>query len=258
VLYNRILRVSPQTFADPHRDRYVQSKGHSVEALYVVLADRGGWEQPLFLRGGDFDGAAEQWVAMGRRVKIRSRALVTTLWARMALGDVFLHGIGGAKYDQVTDTVMTRFFGMRPPAILVLSATLQLPIARQQVTPEHARAIDRRLRDLTWHPEQYLADMARGPGYDEIERLIAGKRRWIETPQTPQNARMRWREIRRINEALQSWLTDERRRLLKCREQVASALRAEQVLGSREYSFCLYPAETLREFFAEVLGPARP
>ena len=41
VLYNRILRVSPETFDDPSRDRYVQSKGHSVEALYVVLADRG-------------------------------------------------------------------------------------------------------------------------------------------------------------------------------------------------------------------------
>ncbi len=41
VLYNRILRVSPETFSYPHRDRYVQSKGHSVEALYVVLADRG-------------------------------------------------------------------------------------------------------------------------------------------------------------------------------------------------------------------------
>jgi transketolase len=41
VLYNRILRVSPQTFTDPHRDRYVQSKGHCVEALYAVLADRG-------------------------------------------------------------------------------------------------------------------------------------------------------------------------------------------------------------------------
>ena len=41
VLYNRILNVSPKTFSDPHRDRYVQSKGHSVEALYVVLADRG-------------------------------------------------------------------------------------------------------------------------------------------------------------------------------------------------------------------------
>jgi transketolase len=41
VLYNRVLRVSPETSNDPNRDRYVQSKGHSVEALYVVLADRG-------------------------------------------------------------------------------------------------------------------------------------------------------------------------------------------------------------------------
>ncbi|MBC7783452.1 MAG: transketolase [Burkholderiales bacterium] len=41
VLYNRILRVSPETFTSPDRDRYIQSKGHCVEALYVVLADRG-------------------------------------------------------------------------------------------------------------------------------------------------------------------------------------------------------------------------
>jgi len=41
VLYNRILNVSPENFHEPHRDRYVQSKGHSVEALYVVLADVG-------------------------------------------------------------------------------------------------------------------------------------------------------------------------------------------------------------------------
>lgn len=41
VLYNHTLRVSPQTFTDPNRDRYVQSKGHCVEALYTVLADKG-------------------------------------------------------------------------------------------------------------------------------------------------------------------------------------------------------------------------
>ena len=41
VLYNRVLNVSPETFSSPTRDRYVQSKGHSVEALYTVLADRG-------------------------------------------------------------------------------------------------------------------------------------------------------------------------------------------------------------------------
>jgi transketolase len=41
VLYNRILNVSPENFGSTTRDRYVQSKGHSVEALYAVLADRG-------------------------------------------------------------------------------------------------------------------------------------------------------------------------------------------------------------------------
>jgi transketolase len=41
VLYNHVLNVSPETIGDPNRDRYIQSKGHSVEALYTVLADRG-------------------------------------------------------------------------------------------------------------------------------------------------------------------------------------------------------------------------
>jgi transketolase len=41
VLYNHVMRVSPDTFNDPDRDHYIQSKGHSVEALYTVLADRG-------------------------------------------------------------------------------------------------------------------------------------------------------------------------------------------------------------------------
>lgn len=41
VLYNEVLNVSPGNFTSPDRDRYVQSKGHCVEALYVVLADKG-------------------------------------------------------------------------------------------------------------------------------------------------------------------------------------------------------------------------
>ncbi|MCB9423384.1 MAG: transketolase [Ardenticatenaceae bacterium] len=41
VLYNRVMDVSPHNFQDANRDRYIQSKGHSVEALYVVLADKG-------------------------------------------------------------------------------------------------------------------------------------------------------------------------------------------------------------------------
>jgi transketolase len=41
VLYNHVLNVSPENIDSPDRDRYIQSKGHSVEALFVVLADKG-------------------------------------------------------------------------------------------------------------------------------------------------------------------------------------------------------------------------
>jgi transketolase len=41
VLYNQVMDISPANLASPDRDRYVHSKGHSVEALYTVLADRG-------------------------------------------------------------------------------------------------------------------------------------------------------------------------------------------------------------------------
>lgn len=41
VLYNDVLGVTPENFSNKHRNRYIQSKGHSVEALYVVLADLG-------------------------------------------------------------------------------------------------------------------------------------------------------------------------------------------------------------------------
>lgn len=41
VLYNQVMNVSPETIHSPLRDRYIHSKGHSVEALYTVLADKG-------------------------------------------------------------------------------------------------------------------------------------------------------------------------------------------------------------------------
>lgn len=41
VLYNHVMNVTPENFSHPNRDRYIHSKGHSVEALYTVLADKG-------------------------------------------------------------------------------------------------------------------------------------------------------------------------------------------------------------------------
>lgn len=41
VLYNHVMNVDAANPNWPGRDRYIHSKGHSVEALYTVLADKG-------------------------------------------------------------------------------------------------------------------------------------------------------------------------------------------------------------------------
>ena len=47
---------------------------------------------------------------------LRPRALTLTLFARLCLGDFFIHGIGGGKYDEVTDAIIRDYFGVEPPA----------------------------------------------------------------------------------------------------------------------------------------------
>jgi transketolase len=41
VLYDRVLRVSPDRLDDPDRDRFLLSKGHGPHAYYAVLAAKG-------------------------------------------------------------------------------------------------------------------------------------------------------------------------------------------------------------------------
>jgi transketolase len=40
-LYDRVLRVTPETIDDPDRDRFLLSKGHGPAAFYAVLAAKG-------------------------------------------------------------------------------------------------------------------------------------------------------------------------------------------------------------------------
>ncbi|MFJ6934885.1 transketolase [Streptomyces sp. NPDC101132] len=41
VLYDRVLRVGPETAGDPGRDRFLLSKGHGPMAYYAILAAKG-------------------------------------------------------------------------------------------------------------------------------------------------------------------------------------------------------------------------
>jgi hypothetical protein len=166
------------------------------------------------------------------------------------LGDLFIHGIGGAKYDRLTDAIIERFFGIEPPDFMVVSGTLHLPIARHAVSGDDLRGVEQELRELTFHPELFL-DPADGNGTADDSspaKWIEQKRRWIKEPIAPSQARERSRAIRSANEHLQSGIAARRDAAHARAAALARELRADAILSSREYGYCLYPEKILRNF----------
>ena len=222
----------------------------------LLLTDRQQRTVALALSADrDAASAAEQLADLAARgIKLRTRALATTLFARLCLGDLFLHGIGGAKYDQITDAIAPRFFGFALPEFATVSATLRLPIAHERVDAAQHRTLRRRLRDLEFHPENYVLADGSVPAekVSHVTELVARKRRWLESPQTRQNARQRHFEIVEASQALQPYVAQLRTQLERQLDEAESRLRATAILESREVAFCLFPREHLEKLLLDA------
>jgi hypothetical protein len=193
------------------------------------------------------------WQDLERQgLKVRSRALTNTMYARLFLADLFVHGIGGGKYDELTDEILRRFWGFEPPGFLVLSATLLLPLPAYPAREEERRQLAHQLRDLVWNPQRHLGD---GPASDAAWMdLAAHKRAWIERqPEGRAERRERFRALRELNEQMHHHLDGRpeelRRRLARCEQELA----ANAILRRRDYAFCLYPEAPLRRFCTQFL-----
>lgn len=190
-----------------------------------------------------------QWESQG--IKIRSRALATTLFARLFLADVFIHGIGGAKYDQVTDRICERFLDVRLPPYATVSGTLRLPLAKPANMPKSIADLHRESREIQFHPERYRDRMQLATGDEEhVKQLIADKLRWVHTEKTPANAGERHRAIASVNDELSAFLNNQRdileTEILTARHDANVA----KIRNSREFAYCLFPSDELQQFFA--------
>jgi hypothetical protein len=179
--------------------------------------------------------------------KVRSRALTNTLFARLFVGDLFIHGIGGGRYDELTDAIIRRFYGFEPPGYIVLSGTLHLPLPASEASEGGLREPARQLRDLHWNPQRHLgADRRRDA---RIADLAENKRLWIiRSSKTAAERRERFRELRRLTDELRPAVQDQIERQAGVVREAERALAARFVLQRRDYAFCLYPEAELRAF----------
>jgi len=119
---------------------WLDSVSSGARSRGTVVSSRGQWA--LRVEGGEFrfDPADEGWTAAGRLLswlrgqglRLSPRALTLTALLRLLMADQFVHGIGGAQYDQVLDALIASQFGLEPPRFAVTTATLYFPDALRQ------------------------------------------------------------------------------------------------------------------------------
>jgi hypothetical protein len=230
----------------PHRQRvFVRRKANSL-----VVSDRQGWQLDLEAApDAPAEKAVEQLAAAEvRGMKLRPRALITTMYARLILSDMFIHGIGGAKYDELTDSIIRRFFGIEPPAYITATATFLLPIERPQVTLDDVRAAARRIRDVRYRPESLLRheEIKQDAGLaPQLESLAAEKRDFLATHDLRRCPPKVFAQLDRLNHAMHEKLRPVEQLLRAEHVELVAQLQRSQLLGSREFSFALFPLEKL-------------
>ncbi len=175
-------------------------------------------------------GAGGVEALAGAGVAIRPKAITLTMFARLCVGDLFIHGVGGASYDRVTDALASEVFACTPCPYVVATATLYLPLLGEGRAPEEGRALERRLMELRHNPERYLDTST-----DAVRRLVDEKWGLIRAVQRMRPGKERravTHRIRELNVCLADGLVPE---IAGLQARLAAADQASAVRNAVEY-----------------------
>ena len=212
------------------------------------LDDAGGWTFELLIENDDYSSSMKQLAELeDSGVRIRPRALTTTMFLRLFLSDFFIHGIGGAKYDQVTDCVIHDVFGIQPPAFLTATGTRLLPTDSPTKPRFSVQEIDQLLRNWDHHPEKVLPLTLSAENKARKDELVHEKQ-CLTSRDCKLGGKQRHLALMELNEALRRLAPGRGEELLQMRAQAESQHQASELLGSREFSFCLFPESALRDW----------
>jgi hypothetical protein len=179
--------------------------------------------------------------------RFRPRALTLTLWARLCACDLFIHGIGGAKYDRITDRLIESYFGVSPPVMGCVSATLWPALPHASVSAADVRAAEQRLRSVRYNPQRHL------PREGELARLADARAEAVELSSRlraarESNGRARREAFERIR-FLSARMLEHRPDVLRGAEgelrRLRRSRRETEIAERRDYFFGLYSRDAL-------------
>ena len=185
-----------------------------------------------------------------RKLKIRPKALLLTLYNRLFISDLFIHGLGGAKYDLVTDEIIRKFFKVEPPHFLVISCTLYLDFKSSPGAFDYKiSTLKKKIRELEFNPERYVSELSLTKKEKIKIRELAEKKteliKKIKEVLSPVEKRKISEEIKDINSSIGKKVGPLKYELNKKIEKEEKKMKQSKVYTFREFPYCFFSAKTL-------------
>jgi hypothetical protein len=182
--------------------------------------------------------------------RVRPRALSTTIFARLLLSDAFIHGIGGAKYDEVTDQMIQDFYQVTPPAFMVVSATARLNLIKNVETEASVKSENQIARDIWWNPQRH----APAKPDSQWDDLIVQREKFLQLPCNSHSERKeRYKKLRANLDCLRVWVKTDYQQEVEKAKHLQGQFKVQQQLQSRDYSFILHSEQKLKSLFKPFL-----
>jgi len=184
-------------------------------------------------------------------LKIRPKALLLTLYNRLFVSDLFIHGLGGAKYDLVTDEIIREFFKVEPPHFLVASCTLHLNFKSSPGASDFKiSTLKKEIRDWEFNPQRYIDELPlTKKEKNQIGELVEKKTKLIKKIKktlSPIEKRKISEEIKAINNFMGEKVKPIKYELNKKIEREEEKMKQAKVYTFREFPYCFFSAKTLR------------
>ncbi len=191
-------------------------------------------------------------------LKIRPKALLLTLYNRLFVSDLFVHGLGGAKYDLVTDELIREFFKVEPPHFLVISCTLYLDFKSSPGSSGFKISVlKKKIRDLEFNPERYVDELPLNKKEkNQIGELAEKKTELVKKIKeifSPVEKRKISEEIKDINNLIVEKIQPLKHELNKKMKEEEERIKQSKIYNFREFPFCFFSAKTLKDLNQQII-----
>jgi len=184
----------------------------------------------------------ERDIEIIKNLNIRPRAFTLSVYQRVFLSDLFIHGYGGKKYDELTEIIFEKIFDLKMPECVLLTGTFYIFDGNPSNISEKILELKEKEKNLLNSPEKFIDD-----------EIVREKIKIVEEMKNNKNKKEFYEKIKEINKKIK----EKKEEILKSIKEEIRKLEEkeeeEKVKYFREYPYFYFDYERIKKAIEEKI-----